>query len=548
MMQAFMCVKRGRLGVWRCGTHPLLKSFRLLLLLVFLLVAGAASQAQVLVQIGQNFTGSTFGIDTSLTPPDCNGAAGPLHYVELINGRFSVYDKTNGSRILTTNGASFWANSGITLNAGILVSDPRIVFDPLDQRWFASAIDFDPSNQASNRFLLAVSTSADPTGSWTGLAFLADPDQGNFADFPTLGMDEDGLYLAAHMFSPGGAPIGETLVSLPKKDLLADTPTADNRTPFALLDSAAYGSILQPNMNFTQPGRNGKVLAVGDLGLDHGVHSTLAAFDILNASGQGPATLTPPTSISVDPYYAPINPFQPDGNDTLDDGDARFSASVYQVGGILYAVHGVEVDNQAAIRWYEISPADFSVLQSGTITDPVMDLFYPSIAVNPSGTVVICFNGCSTGTFVSAFAVVGETVGGVLTFGSPILLQAGLASYQFVTQGNVSRWGDYSSTCVDPADPNRFWTIQMYPTNSNTWCTQITELLTAVPSLSIASAETNILLSWPGTAIPFDLESTDSLESPHWTPVSGPSSASNGVVSVQLPAIPGPQFFRLRKL
>jgi len=48
------------------------------------------SRAQVGVQIGLNFTGSTFGPDSSSVPPDSDGAAGPSHYVELINGRFSV--------------------------------------------------------------------------------------------------------------------------------------------------------------------------------------------------------------------------------------------------------------------------------------------------------------------------------------------------------------------------------------------------------------------------------------------------------------------------
>jgi hypothetical protein len=143
---------------------------------------------------------------------------------------------------------------------------------------------------------------------------------------------------------------------------------------------------------------------------------------------------------------------------------------------------------------------------------------------------------------------VGETVDGLTAFGSPLLLKAGLASYRLVSRGGVSRWGDYSTTCVDPIDPNRFWTIQMYPSDSSTWSTQITELLTAVPILSIASVETNILLSWPGTAIPFDLETTDDLASSNWTVVSQPSNSANGVVSVQLPAIAGPQFFRLRKL
>ena len=39
------------------------------------------------------------------------------------------------------------------------------------------------------------------------------------------------------------------------------------------------------------------------------------------------------------------------------------------------------------------------------------------------------------------------------TFGSPILLKAGLATYDVTAFGAPNRWGDYSATRVDPADP-----------------------------------------------------------------------------------------------
>src|SRR6266705_6708943 len=158
------------------------------------------ADAAVVVEIGQNFTGSTYGVDSPYTPPDCNGAAGPDQFVELINGRFSVYAKTNGTRLLTLTSEEFWTASGLTFDSGVIVTDPRIVYDPSVQRWFASATDFRPSDESSNRFVLAVSEDENPAGGWTGLAFMADPTGGNFADFPTLGVDANGVYLAADMF------------------------------------------------------------------------------------------------------------------------------------------------------------------------------------------------------------------------------------------------------------------------------------------------------------------------------------------------------------
>ena len=519
--------------------------------LVFLapLVSLLPARAFAAVEIGLNFTGSTLGIESGYVPPDCNGAAGPNHYVEFINGRFSVYAKPGAARVLTLTDKGFWTRAGLTFGSGISVTDPRILYDPSAQRWFASAIDFNSSAQSSNRFLLAVSTGADPTASWRAVAFPVDPAQGNFGDFPTLGLDANGVYLGAYVFSRmTGNGLGVTLVSIPKARLLANPPVATNRTWFGILSTSSRGFILQPAVNFDGSAGDARILAVGSLGLDFNAHSTLVSSSLQDAAGPASATLTAATTISVSPYTVPINPAQPDGSTSLDDGDARISATVYQVGGILYAVHGVEISSRAAIRWYKINAANNAVLQSGTIADSNLNLFYPSIAANPSGTVVIAFNGCSMTTFISSYAVVGETQNGLTTFGNLLLLRAGEFSYKNLDRDGVSRWGDYSSTCVDPADPHRFWTIQMYPSGTRAWSTQITELLTSMPQLSIARAGDKLIVSWPGTVTEFNLESSPNLRSTsNWTRVLQSLSTNNGRTEIQLPLPAGANFFRLHK-
>src|SRR6266576_3066089 len=82
------------------------------------------ADAAVVVEIGQNFTGSTYGADSSLTPPDCNGAAGPDQFVELINGRFTIYAKTNGDRLVTMSSDDFLTSSGLTVNPDVFPTDP----------------------------------------------------------------------------------------------------------------------------------------------------------------------------------------------------------------------------------------------------------------------------------------------------------------------------------------------------------------------------------------------------------------------------------------
>src|SRR3989454_6714967 len=140
------------------------------------------ADAAVVVEIGQNFTGSTYGVDSPYTPPDCNGMAGPDQFVELINGRFTVYAKTNGDRLQTMTSDEFWSSSGLMFDPDVFPTDPRIIYDSSSQRWFASAVDVDFSGSygVSNRFLLAVSARADATRARERLAVPAAPGTGDF--------------------------------------------------------------------------------------------------------------------------------------------------------------------------------------------------------------------------------------------------------------------------------------------------------------------------------------------------------------------------------
>src|SRR5438034_3110286 len=116
----------------------------LLALLLCPLLPVSAIAAPVLV-IGQNFTASTVGQDTSAFPADANGAGGPNHFVEFINGRYSVFSKTTAARVQTMSDLSFWSQAGVTVPTRWDVTDPRLVYDSTVQRWFALEVDFDPS-------------------------------------------------------------------------------------------------------------------------------------------------------------------------------------------------------------------------------------------------------------------------------------------------------------------------------------------------------------------------------------------------------------------
>src|SRR6266446_1672884 len=79
------------------------------LMLGWLVYPAGNGHAQVVVAIGQNFTAATFNVDSPFRPPDSNGAVGPLHFVEFINGRFSVFNKSDGAKVKTMTDMTFWS-------------------------------------------------------------------------------------------------------------------------------------------------------------------------------------------------------------------------------------------------------------------------------------------------------------------------------------------------------------------------------------------------------------------------------------------------------
>jgi len=251
-----------------------------------------------------------------------------------------------------------------------------------------------------------------------------------------------------------------------------------------------------------------------------------------------------PIRTTVPAYVDPQDPTQPDGSVNLDVGDLRFASAVRRVGDTVYAVQNVEVNTRAAIRWYRINAHNRALIESGTISDPTLDLFYPSIAANEAGVVVIGCNGSSPNVYVSSYAAVGETVNGSLTFADLTLLASGSDSYQNTDFTNISRWGDYSATTVDPEDPSRFWTIQALAVGPGDWATQITEIITGV-HLNLSFAGGNLVLSWSAAATGFQLQFSPTISPPNWTAVTQTATVNGNTASIALPASSAAGFFRL---
>jgi hypothetical protein len=387
-----------------------------------------------------------------------------------------VYEKSTGALLQRISPDQFW-NSALVAGGGGTTgntADPRVVFDPTSGRWFASSLD--RLNNPARHILLGVSNSADPIAGWK--AFLIDPDPGNlhFADYPMLGIDAEGVYVSAHMFDyrPDGIdanpPLGVTVISVPKSDLLAPVPAVSNATVFALLDPGVQTNPfvdMQPVVDFGPAD-----------GREPMITSHPMRVDILTPAAG--ATLTNRINITGGPALTePPDAPQPGTTTLIETGSHYLRGSPLKVGNSIWSAFAVGDNGRAVIRWTEIDAITNTIRQSGTIGsrtgDPNLFLFYPSIAANSVGDVVIGFSGSSATQNPSAYAVVGRTTGGTTTFGEITLLQAGYGNFLGAFVGPV-RWGDYSATVIDPSDPSVFWTFQEYTSAKDAWGINISQI------------------------------------------------------------------------
>jgi Ca2+-binding RTX toxin-like protein len=411
---------------------------------------------------GVDFTATTFN---GSIPPDTMGAVGPSHVVELINGSYAVFDKTTGAQVDRSSLNNFWAEAGVAFGGSTF--DPRIIYDAVAQRWYAIAVD---NARTDNQLLIAVSRTKDPTDGWRGWSIDSDPNNLRWADFPTLGFDADGIYVAANMFAIAGraaTTTGVTVFAFDKASLIQGIFANTGTFPVLTWQT---GFSLQPVVNLDQ----GRLPAI-----------FLSAFDTTTGMltrSEITGTIGSPSFdgsggfIGVLPYAEPPDADQPQGRADIDTRDSRLGSNVVLQDGSLWGVQTVDSGGRAAIRWFEIDATTNAVRQEGLISDPALSFYYPSIAVDEEGHVVIGFNGSSANTFVSSYAVLGLTIEGRTGFDRPILLDAGQATYERFDGIGRNRWGDYSATVLDPTRTNTVWTFQEFVAAANTWATGVTEL------------------------------------------------------------------------
>jgi len=427
-----------------------------------------------------------FGV--GLIPPDTMGAIGTTQYTQLINGGFAVYDKATGTKLQSMLDSDFWITKAGGQATG---GDPHVRFNAQAGRWIATGFGANGKD-----IQIAVSDTADATGSWKSTVFEGYSQAGLFrpvADYPTLGFDDNAVYIATNNFAASTAAgpqtfRGTTLNVIPLGDIFsAGAPDATNRKSFQNFFNTAgqpdsFAGFAIQGVSKNDGSSTGHIFTVS--ATDYGVQR----YDILNA-GTGADTRTAITDLATGSYTGlcggTICPaHQPSGLRNIDALDDRVSASVYEVNGRIYALQEVMTADTDLdkIRYYVIDSATNAILDQGEITGGDFDYFQGSLAVNDHGQVLISYNrsgGPATGQdgriSVMARAFKTNADGTLQQLGPEILLKQSLTDMYLNGNPEASgvpagrqRWGDYSQTTLDPTDPDKFWLIGEFAREANT--------------------------------------------------------------------------------
>jgi hypothetical protein len=428
--------------------------------------------------------------NNTLIPPDMGGAVGPNHVMLALNTQVLIQDKTGTVLSTVSLNSIFSSLAGITF-----VFDPKILYDPFAQRWIITA----PANPATttSSLCIGVSDNSDPTGGWQVYAFDVDAADLNWFDYPSIGFNKNWIVVTGNLFTILNTMAhpstfqGEQIYMFDKQALYAGPSS-----PTVTIAATSLGSSIVPAI--TLDNTAGTLYLVNEWNGSSGGSGFLRLYTVTGtpAAPIFGATMSFPSVSQTWGESAPTANFAPQNTvtDKFNNGDSRIQNAVFR-NGSLWCTHHVFVPaaspTHTQVQWWQIDPVTNTVQQYGTVTDASATNFYayPSIAVNAYNDVLLGYSSFSATQFASCNYSFRLHTDPVNTLQPTVDFNAGLAKYfKHGATDPRNRWGDYSSTCIDPDDFS-MWTVQEFADNpisgTDEWNTEWNKVVPPVASLFV---------------------------------------------------------------
>lgn len=419
--------------------------------------------------------------DDQVAPSDSTGAIGSTRYVELVNRRFGIYNRTSNAPVGTGTlqqlvGASPTSN----------VFDPQVIWDSQTNRFFYVA---DQVNSATANFIAWGFSKTDSPTTAADFCKYTVPFGSTLPDYPKLGDTADFLLVGTNNFNAAFSFLGAFTQWITKPAAGTACPAASSFTTGAVGPlKDANGDLTETPVpaNQTDASSTGYIMtrANQDVGPD-----TFLTVRTVTKLPNGTASIPlVGTAITVPSYSIPAAAPQPGITQRLDTLDGRLTQAVSAIdparGGAvgLWTQHTVTGGAGSQVRWYEINPAAATVFQRGTLTNNAVWVLNGAISPDRAvlgasaqfgSNMVVQVSTTSTAT-TPAMRVLSKRAGSPLT--GPVTVVTSPAAYKDFTcpfANSTCRWGDYAAATPDPvadagATVGRVWITNQYASGVQT--------------------------------------------------------------------------------
>ncbi|OGF12681.1 MAG: hypothetical protein A2W00_08730 [Candidatus Eisenbacteria bacterium RBG_16_71_46] len=405
-------------------------------------------------------------------PPDIGGAVGLTKVMCGFNNNYRIQDKATGATISTVGTATFWAPvTPANLLSGL--TDPRTTYDPYNNVWIVVM----QTTNLNGSILVGVSQTSDPSGAWYLYRFANLAATSYLIDFPILGFNRNWIATTINLYSSAGAFQRGICLALNYGQARTGTGTGTlftqaAGTHFSTSPAVTYSATLDTLFLVTHLSSGGATYTVdritgfpaapvytsGGTNVRPGGGWTQPGGNILpqSAPNAGASACTPPCPI--------------------ESQDAQVRSSPVWRNGFLYYTQTIGLPagglTHTAVQWTKLKPSTAPLfVDGGRLDDPTATstnggkwYAYPAISVNAANDFMIGFSQFSSAQHPAAGYAMHLAGDGAGSLRDAFIYHAGEDYYHktFTTATGRNRWGDFSTTQVDPCDDLTLWTLQEY--------------------------------------------------------------------------------------